>query len=63
MAKASGVYSIIGGIGGLIAPIVLSGTANALGGNTPNNQFITAFVGMLLLGIAVSVFIFRKKEK
>ena len=63
VAKASGVYSIIGGIGGLIAPIVLSGTANALGGNTPNNQFITAFVGMLLLGIAVSVFIFRKKEE
>ena len=63
VAKASGVYSIIGGIGGLIAPIVLSGTANALGGNTPNNQFITAFVGMLLFGIAVSVFIFRKKEE
>lgn len=54
VAKASGVFSIIGGIGGLIAPAVLGNTASMLlGENSAVNQFRAAFFGMLLLGVIV----------
>ena len=60
VAKASGVFSIIGGIGGLISPIVLGGiSASVLSGNTPRNQFGIALAGMILLGIAISLIIMK----
>ncbi len=56
VAKASGMFSIIGGIGGLVAPIVLGNVATyVLGGNHPVNQFTIAFVGMLMFGIVVTI--------
>lgn len=62
VAKASGMFSIIGGIGGLIAPIVLGNAAEiVLGGNTPVNQFAIAFVGMLVFGIVVTISEKRRK--
>jgi MFS family permease len=62
VAKASGVFSVIGGIGGLIAPIVMGNTAAiVLGENTPTNQFGISFVGMLVLGIVILVSARRQK--
>lgn len=56
VAKASGVFSIIGGIGGLIAPAVLGNSAALLlGENSAVNQFQVAFFGMLVLGGLVLV--------
>ena len=60
VAKACGMFSIIGGIGGLISPIVLSGAASAfMGENTPRNQFTIALIGMLVLGAVMTFFIAR----
>lgn len=56
VAKASGMFSIIGGIGGLIAPIVLGNAASGiLGSNTAKNQFIVAFAGMLVFSIVALI--------
>ena len=64
VAKASGMFSIIGGIGGLVAPIVLGNIATyVLGGNHPVNQFTIAFVGMLMFGIVVTISGRKMKEK
>lgn len=62
VAKASGMFSIIGGIGGLIAPICLGNMAKVLGGNTAKNQFTIAFAGMLVFGIVIFI-ISRNKVK
>lgn len=52
VAKASGMFSIIGGIGGLIAPIVLGNTATwILGKNTAGNQLMVSFAGMFIFSI------------
>ena len=55
VAGASGIFSVIGGLGGLISPIVLgAGTQILPGGNVPANQFILCVAGMaLLLGIVL----------
>ena len=64
VAKASGVFSIIGGIGGLIAPAVLGNTASILlGENSAVNQFRVACFGMLLLGILTLIAAIRSRVK
>ena len=61
VAKASGLFAIVGGIGGLIAPLFMGGAARIiLGVNTAQNQFMIAFVGMLLFGIIILIAV-RKK--
>ena len=63
VAKASGVFSIIGGIGGLIAPIFMGNVAKiVLGENTAGNQFVIAFFGMLIFGVIAVVIMIKKKE-
>ncbi len=63
VAKASGIFSVIGGIGGLIAPIFMGNAAKlCLGANTASNQFVVAFVGMLIFAVIAS-FIFMKKKQ
>lgn len=63
VAKASGVFSVIGGIGGLIAPIFMGNAASAvLGENTAPNQFTIAFIGMLVLGITVFLLTAKKNK-
>lgn len=63
VAKAGGVFSIFGGIGGLIAPIFMGNTAKfTLGENTANNQFVIAFFGMLIFGVIAAVVMMKKKE-
>ncbi len=64
VAKASGVFSIIGGIGGLIAPAVLGNAASLLlGENSAVNQFRVACFGMLLLGILMLIAAMRARVK
>ncbi|MCD8020140.1 MAG: MFS transporter [Clostridiales bacterium] len=63
VAKASGMFSVIGGIGGLIAPFVLGSAASAiLGENTTGNQFAVSFVGMLAFAV-ISIFVFTKNPE
>ena len=63
VAKAGGVFSIFGGIGGLIAPIFMGNTAKfTLGEYTANNQFVIAFFGMLIFGVIAAVVMMKKKE-
>ncbi len=63
VAKASGVFAVIGGIGGLIAPIFMGNAAKlVLGENTASNQFIIAFFGMLVFGVIASFVFIRKKK-
>ncbi len=64
VAKASGVFSIVGGIGGLIAPIVMSNSASFItGSDTTSGQFMIAFSGMVLFGIAAAVMIYLQSRK
>lgn len=64
VAKASGMFSIIGGIGGLIAPIALgNGAAVFFGTNSAFNQFGIAFAGITVFGIIVLIGECMKKEK
>lgn len=64
VAKASGVFSIIGGIGGLTAPAVLGNAASVLlGENSAVNQFRIAFFGMLVLGALVLINTMRSRAK
>lgn len=63
VAKASGVFSVIGGIGGLIAPIVIGNVSLAVfGENTADNQFVIAFIGMLVLAAVILIFTGRNKK-
>lgn len=52
VAKASGVFAVIGGIGGLISPILLGAvSAGISGSNTTENQFLISGIGMAVLCI------------
>lgn len=64
VAKASGMFSIIGGIGGLIAPIVLGNAAAwILGENSAGNQLLVAFSGMLVFSAAVLLIVQKGKRE
>ncbi len=64
VAKASGVFSIIGGIGGLVAPVVMSNAASFItGADTATGQFTVAFGGMILFGIAAVILISLQSRK
>lgn len=56
VAKASGIFSVIGGIGGLISPIILGKAANLIfGSNLAKSQFMVSFAGMTLLAVCVYI--------
>ena len=60
VAKASGIFSIVGGIGGLIAPIFMGSLSSTIWhSNTPEHQFTIAFVGMLIMGVTALTVVFR----
>lgn len=64
VAKASGVFSIVGGIGGLIAPVVMSNSASLIMGTvTASSQFTVALGGMILFGIAAAVLVSLQSRK
>lgn len=57
VAKASGMFAVIGGIGGLISPLFLGAVSSAVWGeNTTLGQFQLAFFGMLVLGAATVLY-------
>ncbi|MCR5778209.1 MAG: MFS transporter [Lachnospiraceae bacterium] len=60
VASASGVFSVIGGIGGLLSPVIMGEVTKYMnGGNTPVNQFLISSAGMLVLAVTV---VFAKKS-
>ena len=67
VAKASGVFAVIGEIGGLISPLLL-GTVSAgvFGSNTAENQFLISGIGMAVLCVVTWGFTLceaKRKEK
>lgn len=63
VAKASGIFAVIGGIGGLISPIVLQALSIGIfGSNTTTNQFLISGIGMAALGIAAWMAGCQKRE-
>lgn len=64
VAKASGVFSIIGAIGGFAGPIVLGKLASTLlGENIARNQFIVAFVGFVVFTVVATLLIMKQKKE
>lgn len=63
VAMASSIFSVVGGIGGLLAPVITGAIAGAAGGNTPAHQFAIAGIGMALLGIFTVVVILKSRKK
>lgn len=62
VTKANGIFSVIGGIGGLIAPVFMGNAASAVfGENTAVNQFAVACMGMSVLGIVMMLAAVRRK--
>lgn len=52
VALASGVFGLIGGVGGLLSPIILNGIAKSIFGKvSTNNIFLICCIGMLSLSI------------
>lgn len=63
VAKASGVFAVIGGIGGLISPVLLGAVSEGIfGSNTAEHQFLISGIGMAVLGIAAWVLSSREKK-
>lgn len=57
VAKASGMFAVIGGIGGLISPVLLGAASSGIWGeNSTLGQFTLAFLGMLVLGIVTVIY-------
>jgi MFS family permease len=56
IAKASGIFAVIGNLGGFFAPMILKVSTETLLGETNSyNQFIVSFVGAAILLICVVV--------
>ncbi|WMJ90115.1 MFS transporter [Anaerocolumna sp. MB42-C2] len=61
VAKASGIFAVIGGIGGLISPIIIKYLSEGfLKKNSAANQFIISLIGMAVL--CVITFVFSQKQ-
>ena len=56
VAKASGVFAVIGAVGGFMSPLVIGNIAGLLpGGNIAENQFVLSGLGMVVLGVLVLI--------
>lgn len=56
VAKASGVFAVIGAVGGFMSPLVIGNIAGLLpGGNIAENQFLLSGLGMVVLGVLVLI--------
>lgn len=56
VAKASGVFAVIGAVGGFISPLAAGTIAGLLpGGNIAENQFLISGLGMGILGVFVLI--------
>lgn len=63
VAKASGFFSVVGSIGGLIAPIILGNIAKLFGENSAANQFTIAFIGMLVFAVVITFITMKPKKE
>lgn len=56
VARASGVFAVIGAVGGFISPLTVGNVAGLLpGGNIAENQFLLSGLGMGALGVLVLI--------
>lgn len=56
VAKASGVFAVIGAVGGFMSPLAIGKIAGLLpGGNIAENQFLLSGLGMGALGVLVLI--------
>ncbi len=56
VAKASGVFAVIGAVGGFISPLAIGNIAGLLpGGNIAENQFLLSGLGLGALGVLVLI--------
>jgi len=62
---ANGVFAVVGGIGGLLSPIILNSISNNLFGNISTNKIFTiCTIGMFLLAISsYSLVKYRMKNR
>lgn len=62
VAKANGIFSVVGSIGGLIAPVFMGNAASVVfGENTAMNQFHVACIGMFVLGVIMALAVSRRR--
>lgn len=60
---ASGVFGLIGGVGGLLSPIILNSVAKSVFGNvSTNNIFLICCTGMFLLSISSYILVIFKSK-
>jgi MFS family permease len=63
VAKASGILSVISGLGNLLSPLIMNGLAHMLlGQTTTTNVFIVSTVGMIILTAVSYLVVSRKFE-
>lgn len=63
VAKANGIFSVVGGIGGLIGPVFMGNAASVMfGENTAMNQFHVACIGMTVLGMVMMLVVSRRRQ-
>lgn len=64
IALANGVFAVIGGIGGLLSPIILNSFANYMFGNISTNKvFIICTIGMFALSICSYISVVSKGKR
>jgi MFS family permease len=64
VAKASGIFAVIGGIGGLISPVLLETLSIGVFGNsTTANRFLLSCIGMTVLALAALLVVARNRRR
>lgn len=63
IALANGVFAVIGGIGGLLSPIILNSLANSIFKNmSTSGVFIICAIGMFILSICSYILVTLKSK-
>lgn len=63
VAKASGIFAVVGGVGGLISPVLIGPIVKTvLGSNTAVNQFLLSCFGMAVLAAVTLIAVSGKRK-
>lgn len=64
VAKASGVFAVVGGVGGLISPVLIGPIVKTvMGSNTAVNQFLLSCFGMAVLAAVTLLAVSKSKQE